>query len=197
MPTKRIAMSEIQDQTQRITALSYAFYERAGLAKILTSFESSAAIFRETAECSTELSLQRLDQKLRAIYTNNIKRVLSSPKPATNGKPDTFYLFKDILEVANDLKAGLRISEEQGHCMTINCLTGFYSDVLQGLKANNFHALQLAVGDKFDPEFHNALGEKPAVPDIPAGSIHEIIKDGFTYDQKLIQPADVLVASRG
>jgi len=49
------------------------------------------------------------------------------------------------------------------------------------------------VGAPFDPEFHEAIGVVPA-GDSPAGTIAEIARSGYSVGDRVLRPAQVVVA---
>ena len=50
------------------------------------------------------------------------------------------------------------------------------------------------VGDKFDPQFHQAMFEAP-VPGTKAGEIIQVAAEGFMLHDRLLRPAQVGVSS--
>ncbi len=49
-------------------------------------------------------------------------------------------------------------------------------------------------GDKFDPQIHQAMFEAP-VPNAPAGTVIQVMNEGFMIAERLIRPAQVGVSS--
>ncbi|NDW60382.1 nucleotide exchange factor GrpE, partial [Yangia sp. PrR004] len=50
------------------------------------------------------------------------------------------------------------------------------------------------IGDKFDPEVHEAMFEAP-VPGTKAGDIIQVMAEGFMLHDRLLRPAQVGVSS--
>ena len=48
--------------------------------------------------------------------------------------------------------------------------------------------------DTFDPRIHNAVSVVPATEECPARAIHQVVRQGYVSGQKVIRPADVIVA---
>ena len=48
--------------------------------------------------------------------------------------------------------------------------------------------------DTFDPHIHNAVSTVAATDDCPAGTITQVIRHGYASEQRVIRPADVIVA---
>lgn len=53
---------------------------------------------------------------------------------------------------------------------------------------------QISQLDTFDPHIHNAVSVVPASDERPVGSISEVLRHGYTREQRLLRPADVIVA---
>jgi molecular chaperone GrpE len=51
-----------------------------------------------------------------------------------------------------------------------------------------------AVGKPFDPNIHNAIGQREDET-FPDNTVCEVVQKGYTYDDKLIRPAMVIVAN--
>jgi molecular chaperone GrpE len=49
-------------------------------------------------------------------------------------------------------------------------------------------------GERFRPEDHEAVGETPATPERPEGTIVEVVQQGYRHDSGLLRPAKVIVA---
>ena len=188
-------MSTLIDTTQRITNLSFRFYEGASFAQLLAKFEKSAEILRNTPENTSERSIKKFDTDLRKAFSRNIERILHSEISDKPDKEDHFYLFKDILDVANDIKVCTRAAKKIGYAITLSCFQDLYADVLRGLGKNGFTAIALKIGDKFDPKYHNAIAQNHKIRSLSPNTVVEITKDGFIYNDKLlVQAADVIVS---
>ncbi len=65
------------------------------------------------------------------------------------------------------------------------------------LKVFGKHGIELLspqVGDKFDPQLHEAMFEAP-VPGTKAGDIIQVSAEGFMLHDRLLRPAQVGVSS--
>ena len=70
-------------------------------------------------------------------------------------------------------------------------------DMLNDRKVIKKHGIEVispAVGDKFDPQHHQAMFEAP-VPDTKAGDIIQVAAEGFMLHDRLLRPAQVGVSS--
>ena len=61
-------------------------------------------------------------------------------------------------------------------------------------KKHGIEVISPAVGDKFDPQHHQAMFEAP-VPDTKAGDIIQVAAEGFMLHDRLLRPAQVGVSS--
>jgi molecular chaperone GrpE len=53
-----------------------------------------------------------------------------------------------------------------------------------------------AQGAKFDPNFHQAMFEVPD-PSVPAGTVVQVVQDGYAIGERVLRPALVGVAKGG
>ena len=51
-----------------------------------------------------------------------------------------------------------------------------------------------AVGEPFDPEFHEAMTMQPS-PDLEPGSVLTVVQKGYTLNGRLLRPAMVIVVA--
>ena len=63
-----------------------------------------------------------------------------------------------------------------------------------GAKAVIIESITPEIGEKFDPQLHQAMFEAP-VPDTKAGDIIEVMTEGFMIHDRLLRPAQVGVSS--
>ena len=66
------------------------------------------------------------------------------------------------------------------------------SQMMDILKKRGLEAIALTMGEPFNPEKHEALGEVEA--DLPSGTIAEEIQKGYTLQGHVLRPARVRVA---
>lgn len=68
------------------------------------------------------------------------------------------------------------------------------AQLLEALQAHGLTAIE-SVGQSFDPQCMQALGQRPATPAIPPGSVVEEALRGYFWQGMLLREAQVLVAS--
>jgi molecular chaperone GrpE len=63
------------------------------------------------------------------------------------------------------------------------------------LEKNGVRRLE-PLGEKFDPNFHQAMFEIPT-PDVPAGTVAQVMQPGYAIGERVLRPALVAVAKGG
>jgi molecular chaperone GrpE len=106
-------------------------------------------------------------------------------------------LARDMLPVYDNMKRALDVVNDD--------LRGQASGLIEGLELTMRELLNIfekhgisritpAVGDKFDPQLHEAMFEAP-VPGTKAGQIIQVMGEGFLLHERLLRPAQVGVSS--
>ena len=67
-------------------------------------------------------------------------------------------------------------------------------ELISVFKKHGIEPISPEVGDKFDPQLHEAMFEAP-VPGTKAGDIIQVEADGFMLHDRLLRPARVGVSS--
>lgn len=137
----------------------------------------------------TEEYLDHL-QRLQADF-NNYRRRANQEKlqAASRGKED---VLRALLPVLANLRLALQHAQEdanavrQGVQMIWQQFEGFLRD--QGVERIN------TVGQPFDPAKHEALSTAPATAETPNNTVVAEINPGYVLDERLLRPAQVVVA---
>ena len=95
---------------------------------------------------------------------------------------------KDLLSPIDNLTRSLQHSEEEIPRSLIELVL---KDILQALSKNNVEEID-PLGDKFDPNFHEALSIKEDKSK-PAEEILEVVQKGYKIQERVIRPALVIV----
>jgi len=69
-------------------------------------------------------------------------------------------------------------------------------ELLKVLDKNGVKKFEPAVGEKFDPNFHQAMFEVPD-PSLPAGTVAQVMQAGYKIGDRVLRPAMVGVAKGG
>lgn len=103
-------------------------------------------------------------------------------------------LVKDLLPLADNLERAL------AHATPAATQTGLYSgveltlrDFLAALARHGVERIEV-LGEPFDPELHEAIGAAPH-PTLPPGTVMHVELPGYTYQDRLLRPARVMVVA--
>jgi molecular chaperone GrpE len=99
----------------------------------------------------------------------------------------------DLLPVLDDLERATAAAERAGDtgplAQGVELVRTMFLDVLRRHGITPVDAL----GQKFDPNLHHALAAK-AAPGQPANTVVEVVKEGYRIHERLLRPAEVIVA---
>jgi len=154
-----------------------------------------AAMAERVAELETEVAKLK-DRLLRAMADAENTR-----RRAERDKADALAfggskLAKDLLPVQDNLERALKAADDELRETAKDFIEGLELTKRELLSAFAKHAIepvQPELGEKFDPNLHQAMFEAP-VPGARAGSVIEVIQSGFTISGRLLRPALVGVA---
>lgn len=128
-------------------------------------------------------------QRSQAEFSNYRKRVeRDNELLRASMKGD---IFKRILPAIDDLERALqnRPAEAEGW---VNGVELIYRKLASTLEAEGLVRIQ-AVGQPFDPNFHEAIGQEPS-DEYESGTVIEIVQQGYLLGERVIRPALVKVA---
>ncbi len=106
-------------------------------------------------------------------------------------------LARDILPVYDNLARALDAATDETRTVSKALLEGIeltMRELLNVFKKHGIEPVSPEVGDRFDPQIHQAMFEAP-VPDTKAGDIIQVSQIGFTIHDRLLRPAQVGVSS--
>lgn len=106
-------------------------------------------------------------------------------------------LARDMLPVYDNLKRALEAAGDEHDAVGKALVEGVELTLRELLNIFERHGITLIspkVGDKFDPDFHEAMFEAP-LPDTKAGDIIQVTSEGFMHHDRLLRPAKVGVSS--
>jgi molecular chaperone GrpE len=140
------------------------------------------------------------DQLLRSLAEQeNIRNIARNDVSAANQFAIKKFA-KSLLDVADNLDRALDSVSEQDK--TSDTFHTFYQGIemtqqglLKALEANGCKAMALQPGDAFNPELHSALMEYPD-PTLEAGTVGQVIKKGYTLNNRVLRPAEVGVVKK-
>ena len=106
-------------------------------------------------------------------------------------------LARDLLPVFDNMKrAVLAVPEEarEAHAAMIEGIELTMRELISVFKKHGIEPISPEVGDRFDPQMHEAMFEAP-LPGTKAGDIIQVEADGFMLHDRLLRPAKVGVSS--
>jgi len=108
----------------------------------------------------------------------------------------------DVLSVSDNMRraldavgADLRESVDAGVKALIEGVELTERDLLRAFEKHGIKQLD-PQGEKFDPNFHQAMYEVPD-PSVPAGTVVQVVQPGYTLGDRMLRPALVGVSKGG
>jgi len=106
-------------------------------------------------------------------------------------------LARDILPVYDNMKRALEAATDEHRDVAAALIEGIeltMRELLNVLAKHGIEPVSPQVGDRFDPQVHQAMFEAP-VPGTKAGDIIQVAAEGFMLHDRLLRPAQVGVSS--
>ncbi|WP_163847927.1 nucleotide exchange factor GrpE [Pseudooceanicola aestuarii] len=105
-------------------------------------------------------------------------------------------LARDLLPVYDNLRRALDAAGEKGveDAPLLEGVELTLRDLVNTFQRHGIEPVSPQVGDKFDPNMHEAMFEAP-VPGTKAGEIIQVSAEGFMLSDRLLRPAQVGVSS--
>ncbi|WP_370399631.1 nucleotide exchange factor GrpE [Sulfitobacter sp. JB4-11] len=107
-------------------------------------------------------------------------------------------LARDMLPVYDNMKRALEAATDEQREVSGPLLEGVELTMRELLNVFKKHGIEIIapeVGDRFDPQAHQAMFEAP-VPGTKAGDIIQVAAEGFMLHDRLLRPAQVGVSSQ-
>lgn len=150
------------------------------------------------AELETELAETR-DRMLRALAeAENTRRRAAKDREESN-KYGGMRLARDVLSVHDNFKRALASIDDSTRDQAKDFIEGVeltQRELLNAFAKHNIVVLHPEIGERFDADIHQAMFEAP-VPNVPDGSVIEVMQDGFMLSDRLLRAAMVGVARGG
>jgi molecular chaperone GrpE len=109
---------------------------------------------------------------------------------------------RDVLGVADNFRRALdaigpevRAGADAAVASFIEGVELTDKELLKALEKNGIRKIE-PLGEKFDPNLHQAMYEVPD-PSVPSGSVVQVIQPGFVIGERILRPAMVAVAKGG
>ncbi|MDC0343588.1 MAG: nucleotide exchange factor GrpE [Aestuariivita sp.] len=164
------------------------------------------ALADEIAEISDEeieldtLRAERDDYKdkfMRALAETENARKRSEKARREAEQYGGSKLSRDMLPVYDNLKRALDAAGEGERASAAALIEGVeltMRELLNVFKRHGITVIAPQVGDRFDPQHHEAMFEAP-LPGTKAGDIIQVSTEGFMLHDRLLRPAQVGVSS--
>lgn len=132
-------------------------------------------------------------KSLVADFDNSRKRLVQDAERQRKFAHEP--LARDILSALDNLdravEAATRAGESSG---LVNGVKATSSLLLDVLKRHGVVKMDVGPGSEFDPNLHDAVSQVPS-PDVPPGSVAQVLQSGFTIHERVLRPASVVVAA--
>jgi molecular chaperone GrpE len=168
--------------------------ETAAEPKISKPYVDPSLLVDETAELKNKL--------LRALADMENLRKRTEREVADARLYGIAGFARDILGVADNFRRALesigpelRNSEEAGVTALIEGVELTERDLARALEKNGIRKIE-PMGEKFDPNLHQAMYEVPD-PSVPSGTVVQVIQPGYVIGERILRPAMVAVSKGG
>jgi molecular chaperone GrpE len=147
--------------------------------------EQLAALQAELAETK--------DRLLRALAEAENVRRRAQRETADAARYGAANFAKDLLDVADNLRRALASmpESEANDERSRNLLAGVAATeraLLAAFERHGINRIDPAVGARFDHNFHQAMFEVES-PELPPGSIAQVLQPGYVFHDRLLRPA--------
>ncbi|MEM7424011.1 MAG: nucleotide exchange factor GrpE [Pseudomonadota bacterium] len=136
------------------------------------------------------------DKWARALAeAENVRRRAQRDKQDAETYGSTKFA-RDVLTVYDNLERAMQVVDDSLREQAASFIEGIDLTQRELLKAFEKHKIERVIpekGERFDPNRHQAMFEAP-VPSAEAGTIIEVMQDGFVIADRLLRPALVGVA---
>lgn len=106
-------------------------------------------------------------------------------------------LARDMLPVFDNMKRAIEVitpEQREAQASLIEGIELTMRELLNVFKKHGIEPISPEIGEKFDPQIHEAMFEAP-LPDTKAGDIIQVTNVGFMLHDRLLRPAQVGVSS--
>ncbi len=181
-------MSEKEEELQSLDELAAEGEE--------ADFDQAEATYDEIEALRAERDEFR-DKFMRALADaeNTRKRADRDRREAENYGGSR--LARDLLPVFDNMSRALAAFKESEENVPESLLEGIeltMRELINVFKKHGIEPIQPEVGEKFDPQQHEAMFEAP-LPGTKAGEIIQVSATGFMLHDRLLRPAQVGVSS--
>jgi molecular chaperone GrpE len=104
-------------------------------------------------------------------------------------------LARDVLGVLDNLDRATAAAKQAGETgALVDGVTATVTAAMDMLKRHAVKKIEVAPGTPFDPNLHMAVMQQPTA-DHPPGAVVTVLQSGFTFHDRVLRPATVVVAA--
>ena len=190
------------DDTSKHAADDNAAEEAAVNAGAAAEKVEAAAVEPDPLELARAEAADYRDRYLRlAAEMDNLRR--RTARDVKDAKSYSVAGFaRDMLAVSDNLRRALdaipadaRAAGDAGFTALVEGVEMTERAMLSALERHGVQKLE-PVGQKFDPNFHQAMFEVPN-PEVPNNTVVQVVQAGYTIGERVLRPAMVGVAKGG
>ncbi len=168
-----------------------------GLAERAEEYLGAAPGFEEELAAVTAERDEYRDRFMRALADSENARKRSERDRREAEQYGGSKLARDMLPVYDNLKRAIDAASAEQRELSAALFEGIELTMRELLNVFAKHGITLlkpAIGEKFDPQLHQAMFEA-ALPGTSAGDIIQVMTEGFLLHDRLLRPAQVGVSS--
>ena len=194
-PYKEVAESLQLDEEDEKHGFDSASSEEGASANKSRAIDETDHDFEKKVEELTELVAEEKDKilRLQAEIENVRKRSVNEVSNARKYAIESFAT--GLLAVADSLETALSTAEQTSDQLEAGVeLT--LKQLRQAFERANIEAIKPGIGEKFDPNWHQAVSTKSLDEideNLAAGVIFEVLQKGYKISGRVIRPAVVVV----
>jgi molecular chaperone GrpE len=181
--------AELSDAEQRPRRSTASVPNQAPVATPAEEAESEDEVARLQADLDR---FRDLAMRSQADFENYKKRCAREKDEAVK------YANRDLLErlvaIADNFELGLSAAREQGEDSPIYSGMSLVLKQLNDFLAENGLQPIEAVGEKFDPNQHEAIAHEPSA-EVPEETVLRQVRRGYRFKDRLLRPSTVVVSS--
>ena len=156
-----------------------------------TSADLSEELEQLRARARERDQFLELLRRTRADFENYQKRVRREQEEERRYQHSPMAL--DLLPVLDNLERATAAAERAGDTGPLAQGVGLVRAMFLGVLRRHGITPVNALGQPFDPNLHHALATK-VDPGQPANTVVEVVKEGYRIHERLLRPAEVIVA---
>ena len=148
----------------------------------------------ETANRIAQLERQVADYKLVVADVQNSTRRLKDDADRQK-KYSSESLARDVLAIIDNLERARDAAVGKGETgILVDGIGATIGATIDMLKRHSVRKIDVEQGSPFDPNLHMAVSQQPT-NDVPSGDVYQVLQGGFTFHDRVLRPATVIVAT--